>query len=283
MWDEKDRYLLVKDAECNRKKLQHNTSGVFDRSSSCLSVTSIVGGSYVHHLYGSQWVEMDLQSCVLWLKLGRWLLLLLQFELDDGYRAVIRNQAPDALLQFETGRVDSTRLDDDFRETLVSVIEHREEKINDDHVSNFNSLFTCQQCDDTPQNVNCALLEVVVIAHYTTTHMATEKNWKLEEILQAHASLGEGQAAANINGLWTSLFTYERDNVFVRPALGDGTLQKPVPVALRSSILHHSHYLTLARLLRERCKYDFMRSSFLAAESKRRIYDSEKLGLICLG
>lgn len=66
-------------------------------------------------------------------KSASWPLRLSQFELDVVRRTRIKNQAPDPLLRLEIGGTDTTELDDDLSEVMVSLIDHGVEKIHDGH------------------------------------------------------------------------------------------------------------------------------------------------------
>lgn len=95
--------------------------------------------------------------------------------------------------------LESTKLDHDLPETLVSLIDHRP-KISDDHNGNPELVFICRQCGKSVETVNRELLEVAAIGHATTVHMVTGGIQKLGEFLQAQVSGREWQAASQTVG-----------------------------------------------------------------------------------
>lgn len=77
-----------------------------------------------------------------------WRLRLSGFEFDVVQRASIKSQAADALSRTETGGTINTDLDDDLPELVLSLIQHRGEKINfsqgvnSDQICTFNRVMT---------------------------------------------------------------------------------------------------------------------------------------------
>lgn len=141
---------------------------------------------------------------------------------------------------------------------MVSLIEHGRKNINDDHGIKSDSLFICQQCNETINSVSIALPEGTAIVHATMTHMATEETPRLAEILQAHDSCRECQAGIQAVAFRAPLFTYDRDGFLVQQAPIDGALLKYVPVPLGARTLYISYYPNFAVHPGERFVYDTM-------------------------
>lgn len=73
---------------------------------------------------------------------------------------------------------------DDLTEMLKISVNHRV-KINPDHDGNPDLLGIWQQCDDTVEKINSALLSVAALAHANTTNMEMKDTPALGELLQA--------------------------------------------------------------------------------------------------
>lgn len=105
-------------------------------------------------------------------KLAYRLLRVSGFEFDVVHKVGMKSQAAEAKLEMKSGGTDSTKLDDDLPEMLVSLIAHRV-NIHDDHDRTPDSLCIYQRCDDIVGTVNSAQPEVAATFHATTTHMLT--------------------------------------------------------------------------------------------------------------
>lgn len=89
--------------------------------------------------------------------------------------------------------MDTTELNDDLPETMVSLIELRWKMINDGHEGNYDLLCTHQLCDETEEMVGSALSQVGPIDHTTTTHNRIEETPTLEGFLQARLQIVDAQ------------------------------------------------------------------------------------------
>lgn len=66
------------------------------------------------------------------------------------HRAGTRNQVPNLKLQFKEGQNDIIELDDEWQEIMVSIVQQRHEKINNDqdrHSNLFILIVSGQQCN----------------------------------------------------------------------------------------------------------------------------------------
>lgn len=64
-------------------------------------------------------------------RLVRWQFLLPRFEFDIIHRSHIKTQGADPLLYLKTGGTDTTKLEDDLQDMMMSLVKQRREKIND--------------------------------------------------------------------------------------------------------------------------------------------------------
>lgn len=78
---------------------------------------------------------------------------------------------------------------------MILFIRHQGGKFKDDHDENYDIMCTFPQCDGTVETIHSSVPEVAGIAQATMTHMETEGLPALKEVLQAHGSDPEFQAA----------------------------------------------------------------------------------------
>lgn len=97
-------------------------------------------------------------------KLARSRLRLLEASFDVLNIDGIKIQAADTLSRLETSDTDSTDFDCDIPGMMVYLIEQGGRKINDNHYGISYLICYCQQCDETAETVNRALLEVAALS-----------------------------------------------------------------------------------------------------------------------
>lgn len=96
-----------------------------------------------------------------------WQLRLFGFYFEVTKKANIQGQAGDAIYQLNTSETDTSEVNNELIEIMVSFLKEEGEKIIADLDWNVNLLCSYQLCDDTVKRVNIAVQEVTVTMQAT--------------------------------------------------------------------------------------------------------------------